>query len=204
MEKENRTNGAKSTLEAEKSVFEKKCYEAYKLRWMIAHGETLKELLHTISDIAAESAENHAAIAAMSENSTKALLSEAHNTFIMDTGFDGSLWVCLEEFLQTEFRDPGYMMSLIELMDDYEEMWKFYREHYIPEKQEYYVTMKVKGNFIAKVLAETVKEAKELAVSEYENADFGKLEDIDGDCIIVEDTDGNYVWETGDPDPEEN
>lgn len=204
MEKENRTNGAKSTLEAEKSVFEKKCYEAYKLRWMIAHGETLKELLHTISDIAAESAENHAAIAAMSENSTKALLSEAHNTFIMDTGFDGSLWVCLEEFLQTEFRDPGYMMSLIELMDDYEEMWKFYREHYIPEKQEYYVTMKVKGNFIAKVLAETVKEAKELAVSEYENADFGKLEDIDGDCIIVEDTDGNYAWETGDPDPEEN
>lgn len=204
MEKENRTNGAKSTLEAEKSVFEKKCYEAYKLRWMIAHGDTLKELLHTISDIAAESAENHAAIAAMSENSTKALLSEAHNTFIMDTGFDGSLWVCLEEFLQTEFRDPGYMMSLIELMDNHEEMWKFYREHYIPEKQEYYVTMKVEGRFIAKVLAETVKEAKELAVNEYENADFGKLEDIDGDCIIVEDTDGNYVWETGDPDPEEN
>lgn len=203
MEKENRTNGAKSTLEAEKSVFEKKCYEAYKLRWMIAHGETLKELLHTISDIAAESAENHAAIAAMSENSTKALLSEAHNTFIMDTGFDGSLWVCLEEFLQTEFRDPGYMMSLIELMDGHEEMWKFYREHYIPEKQEYYVTMKVKGNFIAKVLAETVKEAKELAVSEYENADFGKLEDIDGDCIIVEDAHGDFLWKTGDPDPEE-
>lgn len=203
MEKENRTNGAKSTLEAEKSVFEKKCYEAYKLRWMIAHGETLKELLHTISDIAAESVEDHAAIAATSENSTKALLSEAHNTFIMETGFDGSLWVCLEEFLQTEFRDPGYMMSLIELMDDHEEMWKFYREHYIPEKQEYYVTMKVKDRFITKVLAETIKESKELAISEYENADFGKLEDIDGDCIIVEDADGNYVWETGNPDPEE-
>lgn len=203
MGKEDRTNGTKSTLEAEKSVFEKKCYEAYKLRWMIAHGETLKELFHTIGDIAAESAEDHSAIAATSENSTKALLSEAHNTFIMETGFDGSLWVCLEEFLQTEFRDPGYMMSLIELMDDHEEMWKFYRDHYIPEKQEYYVTMKVEGRFIANVLAETIKEAKELAVSEYENADFGKLEDIDGDCIIVEDADGDYVWETGDPDPEE-
>ena len=201
MRKEDRTNGTKSTLEAEKSVFEKKCYEAYKLRWMLAHGETLKELLHTIGDIAAESVEDNAA---MNENSAKALLSETHNTFIMETGFDGSLWVCLEEFLQTEFQDPGYMMSLIELMDNHEEMWKFYREHYIPEKQEYYVTMKVEGRFIAKVLAETVKEAKELAVNEYENADFGKLEDIDGDCIIVEDTDGNYVWETGDPDPEEN
>lgn len=203
MGKEDRTNGTKSTLEAEKSVFEQKCYEAYKLRWMLAHGETLKELLHTIGDIAAESAEEHAMVAATSENSAKALLSEAHNTFIMETGFDGSLWVCLEEFLQTEFQDPGYMMGLIDLMDDHEEMWKFYREHYIPEKQEYYVTMKVEGRFITKVLAETIKEAKELAVSEYENADFGKLEDIDGDCIIVEDADGDYVWETGDPDPEE-
>ena len=145
MEKEDRTNGTKSTLEAEKSVFEQKCYEAYKLRWMLAHGETLKELLHTIGDIAAESTEEHAMVAATSENSAKALLSEAHNTFIMETGFDGSLWVCLEEFLQTEFQDPGYMMGLIDLMDDHEEMWKFYREHYIPEKQEYYVTMKVEG-----------------------------------------------------------
>lgn len=204
MRKEDKTNGTKSTLEAEKSVFEQKCYEAYKLRWMLAHGETLKELLHTIGDIAAEFTEEHAMVAATSESSAKALLSEVHNTFIMETGFDGSLWVCLEEFLQTEFQDPGYMMSLIELMDNHEEMWKFYREHYIPEKQEYYVTMKVEGRFIAKVLAETVKEAKELAVNEYENADFGKLEDIDGDCIIVEDADGNYAWETGDPDPEEN
>lgn len=203
MGKEDRTNGTKSTLEAEKSVFEQKCYEAYKLRWMLAHGETLKELLHTIGDIAAESTEEHAMVAATSESSAKALLSEAHNTFIMETGFDGSLWVCLEEFLQTEFQDPGYMMSLIELMDDHEEMWRFYREHYIPEKQEYYVTMKVEGRFIARVLAETIKEAKELAISEYENADFGKLEDIDGDCIAVEDAHGDFLWETGDPDPEE-
>lgn len=203
MGKEDRTNGTKSTLEAEKSVFEKKCYEAYKLRWMLAHGETLKELLHTIGDIAAESTEEHAMVAATSENSAKALLSEAHNIFIMETGFDGSLWVCLEEFLQTEFQDPGYMMGLIDLMDDHEEMWKFYREHYIPEKQEYYVTMKVEGRFITKVLAETIKEAKELAVSEYENADFGKLEDIDGNCVTIEDTHGDFLWGTGDPDPEE-
>lgn len=204
MRKEDRLNGVKSTLEAEKSVFEKKCYEAYKLRWMIAHGDTLKELLDTLGDIAAESVEDNTMSAATDGDSAKALMNDAHDTFVTDTGFCGSLWVCLEEFLQAEFRDPGYMMGLIELMDDHEEMWKFYREHYIPEKKEYYVTMKVEGRFIAKVLAETVKEAKELAVSEYENADFGKLEDIDGDCIIVEDADGNYAWETGDPDPEEN
>lgn len=168
------TSTPKSTLEAEKSVFEKKCYEAYKLRWMIAHGDTLKELFNMIGDIAAESIEDNVMSAATDESSIKALMNEVRDTFIMDTGFDGSLWVCLDEFLQAEFQDPDYMMGLIELMDDHEEMWQFYREHNIPEKQEYYVTMKVEGRFIAKVLAETIKEAKELAISEYRNADFGK------------------------------
>ena len=65
------------------------------------------------------------------------------------------------------------------------------------------MTMKVEGRFIARVLAETIKEAKELAISEYENADFGKLEDIDGNCVTIEDTHGDFLWETGDPDPEE-
>lgn len=203
MVKENRLNGTKSTLEAEKSVFEKKCYEAYKLRWMLAHGETLKELLHTIGDIAAESVEENTMSVATDGDSARALMDGAHDTFIADTGFCGSLWVCLDEFLQAEFQDPGYMMSLIELMDNHEEMWRFYREHYIPEKQEYYVTMKVEGRFIARVLAETIKEAKKLAISEYENTDFGKLEDIDGDCVAVEDAHGDFLWETGDPDPEE-
>lgn len=203
MDKENRLNGAKSTLEAEKSVFEKKCYEAYKLRWMIAHGETLNELLDTLGDIAAESVEENMMSVATDGDSARALMDSAHDTFIADTGFCGSLWVCLDEFLQAEFQDPSYMMSLIELMDNHEEMWRFYREHYIPEKQEYYVTMKVEGRFIARVLAETIKEAKELAISEYENTDFGKLEDIDGDCVAVEDAHGDFLWETGDPDPEE-
>ena len=62
MKKENRSDGVKSTLEAEKSVFEKKCYEAYKLRWMIAHGDTLKELFNTIGDIVAESVEDYPGI----------------------------------------------------------------------------------------------------------------------------------------------
>ena len=63
--------------------------------------------------------------------------------------------------------------------------------------------MKVEGRFIAEVFAENIKEAKNLATSQYMDADFGKLEDIDGDCIMVEDVNGNYLWETGDPDPEE-
>lgn len=50
----------KSAMEAKKSAFEHKCYEAYKLRWMIAHGDTLQEFVDTLGDIAAESVEEDA------------------------------------------------------------------------------------------------------------------------------------------------
>lgn len=189
--------------ETSEHAFEKKCYEAYKLQWMLAHGNTLKEMLDAINNIAAESVTVDAMNAATDEVSTKALINDAQDSFLTDAGFNGSLWVCLDEFLQTEFQDTGYMKGLIGLMDDHEEMWRFYCEHYISKKQHYYVTMKVEGRFIAKVFAENIKKAKNLATSQYMDADFGKLRDIDGDCIMVEDVNGNYLWETGDPDPEE-
>ena len=75
------TSTPKSTLEAEKSVFEKKCYEAYKLRWMIAHGDTLKELFNVIGDIVAESVEDNVMNVATDENSTKTLMNEAHDRY---------------------------------------------------------------------------------------------------------------------------
>lgn len=33
------------------------------------------------------------------------------------------------------------------------------------------------------------------AESEYIDADFGVASDIDGEAIVVEDENGNYVWE---------
>ena len=59
----------------------------------------------------------------------------------------------------------------------------------------YYVTYKVEARYIAEVEADNLKEAMEKAESEYINADFGVAEDIDGEAIIVEDENGNYIWE---------
>lgn len=59
----------------------------------------------------------------------------------------------------------------------------------------YYVTYKVEARYIAEVDAESLEEAMEKAESEYIDADFGAAEDIDGEKIIVEDENGNYVWE---------
>ena len=62
-------------------------------------------------------------------------------------------------------------------------------------KPAFYVTYRIDSRYIVKVHADTVEEAKQMAQSEWETADFGEAQDIDGEPVIVEDEDGNYVWE---------
>lgn len=59
----------------------------------------------------------------------------------------------------------------------------------------YYVTYKVEARYIAEVEADSIKEARRKAIEEFYDADFGVAEDIEGEDIIVEDENGNYVWE---------
>ena len=59
----------------------------------------------------------------------------------------------------------------------------------------YYVTYKVEARYIAEVEADNLEEAMKKAEWEYMDADFGVAEDIDGEKIIVEDENGNFIWE---------
>ena len=42
---------------------------------------------------------------------------------------------------------------------------------------------------------ENLEDAKRKATESFSDADFGAAEDINGEEIIVEDAEGNYVWE---------
>ena len=59
----------------------------------------------------------------------------------------------------------------------------------------YYVTYKVEARYIAKVEADNLEEARKKASEEFCDADFGAATNIGGENIIVEDENGNYVWE---------
>lgn len=59
----------------------------------------------------------------------------------------------------------------------------------------YYVTYKVEARYIAEVEADNIEEARNKANEEFCDADFGVAEDIDGEDIIIEDENGNYIWE---------
>lgn len=56
-----------------------------------------------------------------------------------------------------------------------------------------YVTFKVEGRFIAEVDADTIGNALEKARVLYYDADFGVLEEIDSEPIIVESEDGRII-----------
>lgn len=188
--------------EKEKEEFENKCYEMYKLNWMISHGWTLKEAFGTLANLAAETVETDPTeMSATDSESTLKLFDDTRTAFLDEAGFCGELWVCKDEFLNTEFLDRDYMYSLFKLTSCGSGMKAFYDKHYVEEKKpeegekEYTVTMKIEGRFITTVYAKSQEEALEEADSAYCDADFGELRDVDGEAIIMEDEDGNYVWE---------
>lgn len=59
----------------------------------------------------------------------------------------------------------------------------------------YYVTYKIDARYIAEVEAENIEDAKRKAEGKFLDANFGEAEDIDGEQIIVEDNNGEYIWE---------
>lgn len=59
----------------------------------------------------------------------------------------------------------------------------------------YYVTYKIDARYVAVVEADSLEEAMKKAEYEYYDADFGVARDIDGEAIMVEDENGNYIFE---------
>lgn len=62
-------------------------------------------------------------------------------------------------------------------------------------KKKFYVTYKIEARYVVEVEADDLEEAKEKAEEEWDSADFGEAENIEGELIIVEDAKGNYIYE---------
>lgn len=59
----------------------------------------------------------------------------------------------------------------------------------------YYVTMQIEGRYTACVDADSVDDARAEAFLDYCDADFGDLEIVHREDIIVENENGDFVWE---------
>lgn len=186
----------------EKERFEEKCYEAYKLRWMLEHGCTLTELFKGITDVVGESIEDDPSSIPTTGTDVMEIAEEARDSFVNDIGFCGSMWACMDEFLDMEFKNREYMYSLFSMINDGANMRVFYDENCVekddsfnPGEKPYWVIMRLSGRYVPMVMAKDPEEARSKADEAFSDADFGELEDIDGECVAVEDEDDNRVWE---------
>ncbi len=112
-----------------RSEFEKKCYEAYKLDWMLSHGYTLKDYL----DALILEDEEASAAGEYPEGDTRDIFESLDASFEYNAGFacgSGEIWACKDEFLGAEFKDIDYMEHLISLMPNSKEMEDFWRVIY--------------------------------------------------------------------------
>lgn len=107
--------------------FEKKCYNAYQLDWMISHGYSLNEYRNLLTSLAGMTLEENPMDIPSNENDIQTLITEAENMF-QDTGFAGGcLFVCMDEFLDAEYLDPDYMNHLLSNMfgnENYKMLWE--------------------------------------------------------------------------------
>lgn len=79
-------------------------YERYKLQWMIDHKKTLEQLISALQTQMTDGAET---------------IYEAYDEFQMDQGFAGELWVCEQEFRETEAQNDDVIKKLL-TKDEYE------------------------------------------------------------------------------------
>lgn len=73
-------------------------YEKYKLDWIIQHRYTLNDLIHSVAEYMEDSDEP---------------LVETVDMWEEDCGFNGEIWACYDEFLDSEYQDIKYMSQLL-------------------------------------------------------------------------------------------
>jgi hypothetical protein len=81
--------------------FTRYAYEKYKLHWMLSHGHTLKELMEELDFVQKYCAGR--------------TVSEMFDILVCDSGLNGEMWVCYEEFMECEFMDEEYMENILTL-----------------------------------------------------------------------------------------
>ena len=73
------------------------CYELYKVDWMTRISSD--RIADSLKDFYAESSENG---------------SVTYDEYITENGYDGELYACYDEFLDSEYTDEQYMRELLD------------------------------------------------------------------------------------------
>ncbi|MBP3784421.1 MAG: hypothetical protein J6I68_14345 [Butyrivibrio sp.] len=119
---------AKVREEAEKAIFEDRCYKLYQLEWMMSHGYSLDDLYKVMLKYEQDMFDpedfgdgeyGHGHVFDASDLERAAM--QARDIFLYQEGFGGSqIFADKEEFLDAEYQDAAYMKWLFETQVDEE------------------------------------------------------------------------------------
>ena len=99
-------------------------YRKYQLDWMMTHGYTVNDVIDQLENAAKQSFDEEDVNEHIQDHAgITRLFDQAGDIFLYETGFDGSMWVCYQEFLDAEFLDAEYMKELLS-SSEYEEYLK--------------------------------------------------------------------------------
>lgn len=85
-------------------------YKKYQWDWLMSHNYSIDDL----SDVASDW---------FNERLGDSNYNDSMSGYLYDQGINGSLWVCFEEFILTEYQDAAYMYHLL-TKDEYEKYLK--------------------------------------------------------------------------------
>ena len=111
--------------------FRKDVYEAYKLWWMLMHGYTLTDYVNILATADEERRSLGGYPVSSTDKIFDVLVADAE-----DVGFEGSLWVCEDEFFDTDIYNAGEMESIFSVMWSGEECREFWQETYGSDSDE--------------------------------------------------------------------
>lgn len=120
----------------EKEDFEQKCYEAYQLDWMISHGHSLNDLYMVMIEYMRDMFDpEDFSEKDFDEDDIDRAMMQARDILLYERGMgNGNIFVCKDEFLGAEFKDPDYMDHLLNMMPDKNGKKMFYYTHYMEGK----------------------------------------------------------------------
>ncbi|MBQ7428348.1 hypothetical protein [Butyrivibrio sp.] len=114
-----------------KENFEQKCYELYQLEWMMSHGYSIEDFFDQIKkSIISQVTDAECPYPIITQTQAENAMQCAYEEFDENGFSSGSLWVCINEFLDAEYRDAAYMKWLFETQVDTEadELKAMYRK----------------------------------------------------------------------------
>ena len=112
--------------------FELNCWRKYQLDWMMSHGYNLCDILNSMKEIMKFGLE--CSEECIDANSVTEFLDETVNDFMYESGFNGDMFACFNEFLDYEYNDEEYMSHLLDETEF--EQWENYMEEYDEEDED--------------------------------------------------------------------